>query len=559
MTRLDQYRIFSFHWARRLIIRYPVLGMLGALFIGCIVVSTLSPLPPSNNVWSETPEQDITNVSLLVAEGSSETTSRRENQENTKDDGKASEPLFVEWPEPTGAIFISGRQTGYIEPCGCTGLANQKGGLLRRHTLQKELVARGWDLAMIDIGNQVRRYGKQPIIKMNRTYEVLTKVMGYDVVGFGPDDFRIGEVDLYTAMLESPDDPPFVMANVVIVEPESTRKSKVITTAGRKIGVTCVLGDEHLEKLKENGIVTQSARKGIATGLAELNAAACDVKILVAHTKLDQCKALAAEFPHFDFIVSPDCPGEPRMTLEEVTTRGHTTRIIEVGTKGMYVGIIGLFDGPTPFRFQRVSLDSRFEDSEQVKPIFKGYQDQLKVLGLEQLGLRPVTHPDGRRFAGSESCADCHLDEYVIWEEGIDGEGGPHFRATLDLVEPDERQRTWVTRQHDPECLSCHVTGWNPQEYYPYESGYLKWDDQLLHGNGCENCHGPGQRHVDIENGEIDVSEAELQKSRAEMVITLKEARESKCLECHDVDNSPDFHKPGAFEKYWKAIEHGGE
>jgi hypothetical protein len=30
-------------------------------------------------------------------------------------------------------------------------------------------------------------------------------------------------------------------------------------------------------------------------------------------------------------------------------------------------------------------------------------------------------------------------------------------------------------------------------------------------------------------------------------------------MECHDLDNSPEFHKPGAFEKYWKQIEHKGK
>ena len=34
---------------------------------------------------------------------------------------------------------------------------------------------------------------------------------------------------------------------------------------------------------------------------------------------------------------------------------------------------------------------------------------------------------------------------------------------------------------------------------------------------------------------------------------------ERRCIECHDVDNSPDFHKPGAFEKYWEKVAHSGK
>ena len=44
----------------------------------------------------------------------------------------------------------------------------------------------------------------------------------------------------------------------------------------------------------------------------------------------------------------------------------------------------------------------------------------------------------------------------------------PHYHATDTLVKLDP------PRHFDPECLSCHVTGWNPQEYFPYKSGYTE-------------------------------------------------------------------------------------
>ena len=40
-------------------------------------------------------------------------------------------------------------------------------------------------------------------------------------------------------------------------------------------------------------------------------------------------------------------------------------------------------------------------------------------------------------------------------------------------------------------------------------------------------------------------------------LLPLSEARE-RCMECHDLDNSPDFHKPGAFDEYWSQVEHYG-
>jgi hypothetical protein len=101
------------------------------------------------------------------------------------------------------------------------------------------------------------------------------------------------------------------------------------------------------------------------------------------------------------------------------------------------------------------------------------------------------------------------------------------------------------------------VTGWNAQNFFPYKSGYLDLQkDVVLHGNGCENCHGPASAHVVAENKEKPAAEDVQKKLRKEMRVTMKQAREGMCMECHDLDNSPDFFKPGAFDEYWKKIKH---
>ena len=79
--------------------------------------------------------------------------------------------LAADWPMPQAVLFVSGQQHGYIEPCGCTGLENQKGGLIRRDTLLKELRERGWEIIPVDVGNQVRRIGRQPELKFQTTVE----------------------------------------------------------------------------------------------------------------------------------------------------------------------------------------------------------------------------------------------------------------------------------------------------------------------------------------------------------------------------------------------------
>ena len=92
-------------------------------------------------------------------------------------------PLCEGWQQPNLVLFVTGRQHGYIEPCGCITLARQKGGLMRRHRVMKEIQGRGWEVLPIDAGNQVRRFGQQPVIKLAKTWEGLCRVMGYQRVG----------------------------------------------------------------------------------------------------------------------------------------------------------------------------------------------------------------------------------------------------------------------------------------------------------------------------------------------------------------------------------------
>lgn len=468
------------------------------------------------------------------------------------------EQLFVDWPDPQATLFVTGRQNGYLEPCGCTGLDNQKGGMMRRHTLYSELQERGWNPIGLDLGNQVRRYGRQASLKMVTSYESLGFDMQYQAIGFGPDDLKLPAIELMAAMTNSGlSTENFVAANVTVYDAGFTSRYRVLPNGEMRIGVTMILDDEYLASITpDKDIRLTPAGEALAAIAEPLQAEQCDRNVLLAFASLEKCREFARQYPWFDVIVSGGVDGEPTREPEVLeSSDGQTTWLIQTGYKGMYVGVVGFFDDPeTPMRYQRVPLDARFEDSEAIKVRFLRYQRQMEALGLEGLDIRPATHASGRTYVGSEVCADCHDHAYEVWREGIDGLGGPHFRATLDLTDPGER--TWVQRHHDPECLSCHVTGWNPQQFYPWDSGYLELADEALHGNGCENCHGPGSHHVAAENGELDVDEPTRTGYLKEMIVTLEEARTSLCFECHDMDNSPDFHKDGAFEKYWKQIEH---
>ncbi|HZL91341.1 MAG TPA: multiheme c-type cytochrome [Pirellulaceae bacterium] len=468
---------------------------------------------------------------------------------SSTDDGPKPPPLFDGWQKPTLALFITGQQMGYIEPCGCTGLANQKGGLARRATLLKQLrEEKGWQVVPLDVGNQVRRYGRQSEIKFQRTAEAL-RMMGYRAVSLGADDLRLTPGELFAGT--NPDEKPsiFTASNVAILDRMYTPPWQVVEAAGRKIGVVSVLGDSLRKKIEGDEIVHEPAAESVRAAAEKLKADGCGLLVLLAHTSLEESRELAKAARNFDLVITAGGLGEPTLEMEKIP--GTKAQMAQVGTKGMYAGVVGIFDDPQmPLRYQRVPLDSSYPDAPEMLKLLADYQEQLRREGLAGAGASEQPHPSGRKFVGTAKCGECHLKALAVWEKT------PHAHATDSLVRPTTG-RGDIPRHFDPECLSCHVTGWEPQKFFPFRSGYLSLEKTPhLQHNGCENCHGPGSAHVAAEEGEGKPNEEMIARLRESMRLPLAgDKAKHKCLECHDLDNDPHF----KFEEYWPKIEHVGK
>ncbi|GIW99869.1 MAG: cytochrome c554 [Pirellulaceae bacterium] len=459
--------------------------------------------------------------------------------------------IAEDWPEPQVVLFISGQQHGYLEPCGCTGLERQKGGLIRRDTLIQQLRQRGWTVLPMDVGNQVRRIGRQAEIKFQTTMEAF-QIMEYQAATLGVDDLKLSSIELIqAASSDGLHSTGVISANVEILDPSFFPSHRIIEAGGRKIGVTAFLDEKFAEEVRSDDISIFPAVDRLKPVVEQMKNEGCDFLVLLAHASLERSAEVAQEVGDFDLVVTAGGYGEPTLLPEPIP--GTEAVMVQCGVKGMYGGIVGLFDSAeSPLRYQRIAISAQFKDSPRLLELFAKYQEQLKQAGLQGLGVTPSLHPTGRRFVGSETCGDCHTTAYEIWQ------GTPHSHATDSIVAPPN-DRGGIPRHHDPECISCHVTGWNPQEFYPYQSGWLSLEDSPhLVGSGCENCHGPGSDHVAAENGDIDVDNDQLVALRQQMILKLDRARD-KCLECHDLDNSPDFHHDGAFEEYWEQVKHYGK
>ncbi|MEM6329670.1 MAG: multiheme c-type cytochrome [Planctomycetota bacterium] len=462
----------------------------------------------------------------------------------------------ADWPKPAATLVFTGEQDGYLEPCGCAGLTNQKGGLKRRHTFLKQLTAKGWAPLPLDVGGQIKRYGQQAQLKYGSAVGALIE-LGYRGVGFGARDLRMDLLGV--AINLDPGANPLTSANVGLLgfDPSMSARWRTAEAGGLKIGFTQVLADSQAGQTGAGPDTDiEDARSALRRVTPELQAEACDHLVLMVYGTSIEARALAKEFPAYRWVVSAVGADEPPHRIEPIGETG--SYLIQVGHKGMYAVAVGLYPGATPpFRYQKVPLDHRFEDSPEMNRMLARYQDQLKTLGFDGLGVKPQLHAtaavtDGK-FAGSAACADCHYEEYEIWEKTA------HSHATRSIVDLDP------ARHFDPECLSCHATGWNPQKYHPYVTGYLSLDDTPhLNANGCENCHGPAAKHVAVENGDFEVTDAEQEAIYAALHLEIVDNEGNMegqslgksvntCLECHDLDNSPDFD----FQQYWQLVKHG--
>ena len=456
-------------------------------------------------------------------------------------------PLFEDWEKPKLLLFFTGFLDGYIEPCGCAGLDQMKGGLSRRHTCLQQLERKDWNILPIDAGNLNKGFGLQEELKFNFVIDEAYRLMKYQVTGLGSRELLFPTETLFLYTVDVPGAPKrYTSANVSLLEftPELMMPYRVLEKAGMKIGVVSVMGDSLLRNITNEDIVTANTTAKLREVLPKLEAEKCDRTVLIIHGSENEITQLLNQFAdRFDFILPSNTVAEPPLQPKKIGN----TMILEVGEKGRYAIAIGLFDNPAmPIRYERIPLDARFDNSPLILELMEMYQDQLRESGLEGLGIKPIPNTRAAtlgNYVGSQSCADCHETSNRVWRRS------GHARAWDSL-----KETAIPPRDFDPECIACHVVGWNARELLPYQGGFLsEKETPRLVSVGCEACHGPGENHVRAESGSNRALQEQLRLA-IRLPVEGGLARRH-CITCHDGDNSPGFD----FDTYWKKIEHKEE
>jgi Cytochrome c554 and c-prime len=441
--------------------------------------------------------------------------------------------------KPAAVLVISGEQNGYMEPCGCS--EEQEGGLIRRYDLVERLHKRNWPTVLVDLGtllnnpNEARGGFDQAKIKFDFAIKAL-KLLNYNALALSADDLRVGvgeALGLFDNGLG--DTTKIVTANVqpAAVFERIFRPSLVVTAGPVKLGITAVIDPESLKQLsdpdKEALLPSIKSPESVLPGvLADLESKS-DYQVLLVQAKPEVAKQLALANPGFDVVVATS-QFDDILNREAEMLNGDKTTLVTVGKKGKHVGLIGLYPHDSPRdRFLLVTLNKQFSNpAGPMKALIQDeYRDMLKATGVVANYLRRSTL-SGATFVGAETCKQCHPNTFEFWSET------KHADAFVALKK-DPKPNTI----YDAECVTCHTTGfeynsgWRSQEATPY-----------LAGNQCENCHGPGSKHVSAPDND------EFKKAIA---VNAGQANTNGfCYRCHDAENSLHFE----FAKYWDKIVH---
>jgi hypothetical protein len=457
---------------------------------------------------------------------------------------KSDSKLFVGWEKPKLLLVFTGFMNGYIEPCGCAGRDQMKGGLSRRHSMFKELMKNNWEYAAIDAGNINKGFGLQEELKYNFVIDESMRLMKYGAIGIGNNELRFPTEVLLLYTVDVPNSPKYyTSANIAILafNPDVVKPYRVISQAGLKIGIVSVIASSLQKDLNNKEIICADAVDKLREILPKLNNEKCNKKVLIIHGSDTEVTTIINFFPdEFDYIIGSNTPAEPPIQPNFVGK----SMLIEVGEKGKFAVAIGLYDdSKTPFRYQRIPIDFRYKNSEDVLKRMQLYQNQLEKTGLNGLGIKPID--DSRvevcgKYSGTKQCIDCHEEVHKIWRKS------KHASAWNALS-----KESIPARVNDPECIACHVVGWNRKERTPYKNGFIgqKATPELINV-GCESCHGPCENHIKAEQG-ADIKFQEKLRKAIKLSATDNNVKKI-CIECHDGDNSPHFD----FKTYWEKIKH---
>jgi hypothetical protein len=496
--------------------------------------------------------------------------------------------------KPDLVLLLSAQQYGYMLPCGCSH--PQVGGLERRYNFLQLLRAQGWPVLSVDLGDvaqvrappgPVRLTNLQALIKYRYSMFAL-KAMDYTAVSIGKNEAALPLFNALGEFALNEPKPRVVVANLQGAAekfPGQTAEWQPATVPGSalRVGVTGLVSPKVATDIRatDPGVDFTASAPALQAVLKKMADAGIDLRVLLYQGPVDMATACAEHFRHFQVVLSLCHEDEP--PLNPQIAEKSKSLIVRLGHKGKYVGVLGVYrtgnpSQPLQFRYELVEMSEDYLTPKERRadhPITRLMEDCTHELrgdlnkfpggaylaraaqtankhGLQMLPPVPgLAKPGTPTYVGSRTCKKCHDSAYKVWTKT------PHSHAYQTLV--DDR---WPSlRQYDPECVMCHVTGFN------YEGGFTDAvKTPLLENVGCESCHGPGSVHAAnpndpvwqarmMNNNKWKAPEDETPQAKARRQGEI----EKFCVECHNIDNDVTWKNDGKedpFPRKWRKIAH---
>jgi len=365
---------------------------------------------------------------------------------------------------------------------------------------------------LLDNGDVNQGYGRQPELKYETAMKAMAEI-GYAGANVGEEDLQLGIE--YLKYVSGFSGVPLINANITDYAGAPVFQQYIMANPGdvtvAVIGVISTEFKQQIESLAPD--VTVEDYQPILASLIEELRPKADILILLAHANEEESNEIAHEFPELDLIIASHVGDDPIPT----PLGDGSVPILFAGTKGMHLGVARLDlkeNHAELISYTPEKLDGTIADSQRILTLLEDYQQMLKAEGL--LEKYPRIPHETAKFVGGDACRRCHSLSTSRFGKSKHAHG---FDA---LVEKKH--------DYDPECVSCHTVG------FGYDSGFISPEKTPgLEHIGCEDCHGPGEKHledpIDLEYGEV--------------------AKET-CENCHNAENSPGF----SYDEKIKEIQH---
>jgi len=381
-------------------------------------------------------------------------------------------------------VIFSGNTLGELKPCGCAREEDQ-GGIERRMDYLNRVRAESENILLLDTGDNFKEPTRQGKVKAKYLLEAMMK-MQYDAVMPGDHDFVYGN-----SFLKEQKGIPWILSNIDL---DAVARVRVKSFGnGLKAAVIAVADPGLLYGNRHAQAEIISAKPAVKEQLRQLEGETpADLVVLLTHMKREQALAFL-DVEGVDVIINGHIEKDTDLIdMEPVRKNGRI--FVQPGPRGQKIGEL------------TITLDSEGKKSFDLKmvPLGSFFASLSKRKGKKKTV-----------FATEKVCKTCHPKTHNTWEQSRHG----HAYNTLRKI----------NKAFDPECLVCHVVGWNEPGGFVSEI-----DTPDLMNVQCEICHGPALKH-----------------SQAPTAGFGKDAKQA-CKKCHVKNHSPSFN----FDKYWDTIKH---